>query len=53
MPSNFIELVPFLSASGLAGVNVFLLFRLLAMMNRMGETLAAMLEYLRHHNLPD
>lgn len=50
MPDNFIELVPFLSASGLAGVNVYLLFRVLAVLGRMGETQAAMLEYLRHHN---
>lgn len=53
MPENFVDLVPFLSASGLAGVNVYLLFRVLAVLNRMGETQAAMLEYLRHHSLPE
>ena len=52
MPDNFVELMPFLSASGLAGVNVYLLFRLLAMMGRMGETMAAMLEYLRKSDTP-
>ena len=53
MPEDFVDLVPFLSASGLAGVNVYLLFRVLAVLTRMGETQAAMLEYLRHHSLQE
>ncbi len=53
MPENFVDLVPFLSSSGLAGVNVYLLFRVLTVLGRMGETQAAMLEHLRHHNLPE
>lgn len=52
MPTNFLEFIPFLSASGLAGVNVFLLFRVLGMLSTMSETMVAMLEYLRHHNPP-
>lgn len=50
MPENFVDLVPFLSASGLAGVNVYLLFKVLAVLTRMGETQAAMLEHLRDHS---
>lgn len=53
MADNFVDLIPFLSSSGLAGVNVYLLFRVLAVMGKIGETQAAMLEYLRHHNLPE
>lgn len=53
MPENFLDLVPFLSASGLAGVNVFLLFKILAMVGKIGETQSAMLEYLRHRSLPE
>lgn len=47
MPDKFTDLVPLLSSSGLAAVNVYLLFKVLAILERLSETQAVMVELLR------
>lgn len=49
MDPNTFDLVAALGASGLAGVNVFLLFKIITLLHVMNVTQAAMLEHLRDH----
>lgn len=48
-----LDLIPILGSSGLAAVNVYLLFRVLTILNDVAKTLAGLLEYLRPHNFPE
>ena len=48
MPLDGVDLVQLLGSSGLAAVNVYLLFKVLTILSTLSSAMATILEHLRH-----